>query len=75
MDIYRWQVTKGRFFVHEYSGKLFRNAEFCTMKSILVSYVDGWRLVTNCEEIHNNLSKLNCRSRVAENRIVAMILG
>ena len=57
MDIYRWQVAQGRFFVHQYSGKLFRNAESCTMKSTLVSYVDGWRtFVTNCEEIHSNLS-------------------
>ena len=46
MDIYRWQVAQGRFFVHQYSGKLFRNAEFCAMKSILVSYVDGWRTLT-----------------------------
>ena len=76
MDIYRWQVAQGRFFVHQYSGKLFRNAEFCAMKAILVSYVDGWRtFVTNCEEIHSNLSKLNCRNHVAENRTVAMILG
>ena len=76
MDIYRWQVARGRFFVHQYSGKLFRNAEFCTVKSILVSHVDGWRtFVTNCEEIHSNLSKLNCRSHVAENCIVAVILG
>ena len=46
------------------------------MKSILVSCVDGWRtFVTNCEEIHNNLSKLSCRSHVAENCIVATILG
>ena len=46
------------------------------MKSILVSYVDGWRtFVTNCEEIHKNLSKLNCRSHVAENCIVATMLG
>ena len=42
----------------------------------LASYVDGWwTFVTNCEEIHNNLSKLNCRSYVAENCIVAMIRG
>ena len=76
MDIYRWQVARGRFFVHQYSGKLFRNAEFCTVKSILVSHVDGWRtFVTNCEEIHSNLSKLNCRSHVAGNCIVAVILG
>ena len=45
-------------------------------KAFLVSFVDGWRMfVTNCEEIHNNFSKLNCRSHVAENCIVAMILG
>ena len=43
MDMYRWQVAQGRFFVHQYSGKLFRNAEFCALKSILVSHVDGWR--------------------------------
>ena len=74
MDIYRWQVAQGRFFVHQYSGMLFE--KFCTMKSILVSYVDSWRtLVTNCEEIHNNLSKLKCRSHVAENCIVAVVLG
>ena len=64
------------FFVHQYSGKLFRIAEFCAMKPILVSYVHGWRtFVTNCEEIHNNLSQLNCRNHVAESCIVAMILG
>ena len=41
---------------------------FCTMKSILVSYADSWRtFVRNCEEIHNNFSKFNCRSHVAEN--------
>ena len=28
MDTYRWQVAQGRFFVHQYSGKLFWNAEF-----------------------------------------------
>ena len=71
-----WQVAQGRFFVHEYSGKLFRNAEFCAKKSIVASCVDGWRtFVTNCEEIHSNLSKLNCKSHVAENCVVAMILG
>ena len=43
MDMYRWQVVQGRFFVERFSGKLFRNAEFCAMKSIMVSSVDGWR--------------------------------
>ena len=76
MDIYRWQAAQGRFFVHQYSGKLFRNAEFCTMRLILVYCVDGWRtFVTNFEEIHSNFSWLNCRSQVAENCIVAVILG
>ena len=66
MDMYRWQVVQGRFFVHQYSWKLFRNAGFCTVKSILVFYVDGWRtFVTNCEEIHSNLSKLSRSSHVA----------
>ena len=38
------------------------------MKFILVSFVDGWRtFIRNCEEIHNNLTKCNCRSHVAEN--------
>ena len=36
MDKYRWQFAQGRFFVHQYSGKLFRNAELGAMKSILV---------------------------------------
>ena len=45
LDTYLWQVAQGRFFVHQYSGKLFQNAEMCAMKSILVSYVDGWRTV------------------------------
>ena len=46
------------------------------MKSILVSCVDCWRtFITNCEEIHSNLSMLNCRSHIAENCIVAMICG
>ena len=49
---------------------------FDTMKSVLVSHVNGWRtFVTICEEIHSDLSKLNCKDHVAENCIVAMILG
>ena len=41
-----------------------------------MSYVDGWRtFVTNSEEIHSSLSKLNCGSHIAENCIVAMVLG
>ena len=76
MGIFRGQVARERFFVHQYSGKLFRNAEFCATKPIWVSCVDGCRtFVTNCEEIHNNLSKLNCRRHIAENCIVAMTLG
>ena len=74
MDVYRRQVAQGRFFVHQDSGKFFRNAEFCAMKLILVSYVDGWRtFIRNCEGIHNNFSKYGCRSHVAEKCIVAMI--
>ena len=76
MDTYRWQVAQGRFFVHQHSGHLPRNAEFSAMKSILVSCVDCSRtFITNCEEIHSNLSKLNCRSHIAESCIVAMIRG
>ena len=40
------------------------------MKSILVSHVDGWRTF-----VTNNLSKLICRSHIAEKCIVAVILG
>ena len=76
MDTYRWQVAQGCFFVHQHSGNLRQNAEICAMRSILVSCVDSWRtFITNCEERHNNLSKLNCGSHVAENCIVAMIRG
>ena len=70
MDTYRWQVAQGRFLVHQHSGNLPRNAE------ILVSCVDCWRtFITNCAEIHNNLSKLDCRGHIAENCIVATIRG
>ena len=31
--------------------------------------------ITNCEETHNTLSKLNCRSHIAQNCLVAMIRG
>ena len=76
MDTYRWQAAQGRFFAHQHSGNLPRNAEICAMTSILVSCVDCWRtFITNCEETHINLSKLNCRSPIAENCIVAMIRG
>ena len=76
MDIYGWQVAQGRIFVHQYSGKLFLNAEFCAMKPILVFDLNGWRtFVTNREEIHNNVSKLNCRSHIPENCIVAFESG
>ena len=35
MDTYRWQVAQRRFFVHQHSGNLPRNAQICAMKSIL----------------------------------------
>ena len=35
MDKNRWQVAQGRFVAHQYSGKLFQNAEFCAMKTDL----------------------------------------
>ena len=76
MDTYCWQVAQE---VSMYSNIL----ESCLGKQcllhrnrFLVSYVDGWvTFMTNCEELYNNLSKLNCRSCVAENCIVLMILG
>ena len=65
MDIYSWQVAQGRFFAHQHLENFPQNAEICAMKSILVSCVDCWRTFnTNFEEIHNNLSKLKCRSHM-----------
>ena len=76
IDAHRWQVSQGRFFVHQNSGNLPLNAELCAMKSVLVSRVDWSRtFLTNCEEIHNYVSKLNCRSHIAENCVLAMIRG
>ena len=40
IDVYRWQVSQGRFFVHQQSGKLLLNAALCEMKSVLVCRVD-----------------------------------
>ena len=76
MGTYRWQVAQVHFFAHQHSGNLHKNAETWAMKSMLVSCVDCWKtFITNCEEIHNNLSKLKCGSHIAENCIVAMICG
>ena len=45
---------------------------FFAMTSVVVSRVDWWRtFLTNCEERHNNLSKLNCWTHI----VVAMIRG
>ena len=63
MDTFLWQVAQGRFFAHQHSGNVPRNADNCAMKSILVSCVDCWRtFITSCEEMHNNLSvgELHC---------------
>ena len=52
------------------------SAEPCAMKSVLVSHVDWWKtLLTKCVEIHDNFSKLNCASHIAENCVLAMIRG
>ena len=45
IDIYRWQVSQGRFFVHQHSGNLPLNAELCAVKSVVVSRIDWWRTV------------------------------
>ena len=46
------------------------------MKSVVVSRIDWWRtFLTTFEGIHNNLSKLDCGSRSAENCVLAMIRG
>ena len=72
IDTYRWQVSQGRFFVNQHTGNSHPKAESCAMKAVLVSRVDCWRtFFTNCEEI----SKLNCRSHIAENCVLAMIHG
>ena len=45
-------------------------------ESVVVSRIDWWRtFLTNCEEIHNDLSKLKCRSHIAENCVLAMTRG
>ena len=76
IDAYRWQVSQGRFCVHQHSGNLHLNVELCAMKSVLVSRVGWWRtFLTNCEEIHINLSMLNCSSHIAENCVLARIRG
>ena len=39
IDIYRWQVSQGRFFVHQHSGNVPLNAEFlCNEIGCGVSY-------------------------------------
>ena len=76
IGVYPWKVSQGRFFVHQHSGELPLNAELSAMKSVLVSRVDWWRTyLTNCEETHNNVSKLIRGSRTAENCVLAMIRG
>ena len=40
MDKYRWQVAQRRFFAHQHSGKLFRNAE------ISCDEIDFWCLLS-----------------------------
>ena len=76
IDIYRWQVSQGRFFVHQHSGNLLLTADLCAMKSVVVSRIDWWwTFLSNCEEIHSKISKLHCWSHVAENCIVAVIRG
>ena len=40
IDMYRWQVSQGRFFVHQHSGHVPLNAELCAMKSVVVSRID-----------------------------------
>ena len=58
------------------TGNLPLNAELCAMKSVVVSRVDWWRtFLSNCEQIHNNLSKLNCRNHIAEDCVLGMIRG
>ena len=58
VDTYRWQVSQS-FVVHQHFGHLPLNAELCAMNSVVVSRIDWWRtFLTNCEEIHNHLSKL-----------------
>ena len=46
------------------------------MQTVLVSRVDWWRTyLSNCEERHNNFSKLIRGNRIAENCVLAMIRG
>ena len=75
MDTCRGKLHKD-VSLHTDTGNLPQNAWICAVKSILVSCVDCWRtFITNCEEVHNNLSNLNCRSHIVENCIAAMTRG
>ena len=74
IDIHHWQVSQGLFFVHEQSRMMSVHVELCAMKSVLVSGVDRWKsFLTNCEEAHNNLSKLSLS--VADHCVLAMVRG
>ena len=65
-----------RLSVHQHSGNSPLNAELCAMRSVLVSRVDWWRtFLTNCEEIHDNFSKLIRGNHIADICVLAMIRG
>ena len=67
IDVHRWQVSQGRFFVHEQKGNVPVNAELCAMKSILVSRVDPVEsLPKNWERIHNNFFQVDIRGNWAQ---------
>ena len=75
IDVYRWQVSQGRFFVHQHSGNFPLNAELCAMKSVLVSLVDWWRTFLKSEEIHNNFYTLIRGNHIVGNCVLALIRG
>ena len=56
IDVYCWQVSQGRFFVHQESGHLPVNSELCAMKSVLVSRVDWWRTFSRTVKKYTTIS-------------------
>ena len=49
MGIYRWHVAQGRFFVHQYSGKLFRKCR------VLYNEIDLGVLCRRLEDVRHEL--------------------
>ena len=56
IDVYRWQVAQGRFFVHGQRGSLPVSAELCAMKSVFLSRVDQWNFFSRVVKKYTTIS-------------------